>query len=388
MASDDEPDSMMDIARSECAFLTQPHATIIDIDKRGDLILLVGKRRCEIKANGDHKHTEAMAFRVCSRALARSSPVMEAMLFGSFREAAQKTINLPEDDPEAVQSLLYLAHGDVEKIFGLTDREASRPACPQAKFVDYVYALAVVANKYLMTQKLRPFMSTWCQLLITWEEVESHSSSPETYERLEKLMWIAHEFGHLELYQTVFMHLTWYLEHGHVLFCHVLEPDGATDHIRLGRMKDINGALIPARNAIHALIADVDPTGLYLCNQPAQEDRLRCQSHTLGHMIRKLNEASLWPLPDAEDIAQTAQTFVVDFQQQLWSNYTPLHENCTIERAVIAQIENAADTSRRYHSIPSKPVLRCMLATAKRFNAFEYHRMYLDANVKEKEVYD
>jgi hypothetical protein len=160
------------------------------------------------------------------------------------------------------------------------------------------------------------------------------------------------------------------------------------DHIRLGRMKDINGALMPARNAIHALIADVDPTGLYLCKQPAQEDRLKCQSHTLGHMIRNLNEASLWPLPDAEDIVQTAQTFVLDFQRELWSNYTPLHENCTIERAVIAQTENAMERSRTHDSIPSEPVLRSMLATAKKFNAFEYHRMYLDANVNSNEVYD
>jgi hypothetical protein len=229
MASDDEPDSMMDVARSQCTFLTQCHPTIIDIDKRGDLVLLVGMHRCEIKANGEHKHTEAMAFRVCSRTLARSSPVMEAMLFGTFCEAAQATINLPEDDPKATQSLLHLVHGKAEKIFALSDRETKKSVfdCRKATFVDHVYALAVVANKYLMTQKLRPFISTWCKLLMLWEEEGAHSSSPKTYERLEKLMWIACEFGHLELYQTVFVHLTWYLEHGHVLFRHVLEPDGA-----------------------------------------------------------------------------------------------------------------------------------------------------------------
>ncbi|ETS76474.1 hypothetical protein PFICI_11861 [Pestalotiopsis fici W106-1] len=377
MASNDELDMSMEVEPSRCAFLYQPSVATIDIDKRGDLILLVGKHKCKIKANGDHQHTEAMAFRVCSRSLARSSPVMEAMLFGNFREATQTTIELTEDDPKAMQMLLHRAHGSLKEIYADIDKER-REDCPEGKFVDDVYSLVVLANKYLMTQHFRPFMAQWCNLLMSWEAEEESRDTSIFYERLEKSMWIASEFGHLELYQTMFRYLTWHLEPNHHLFRHVLEPDGVADHIRLGRLNDINSILTPTRNAINALMNDADPTGLYLCNQPVREDRLNCQAHTLGHMIRNLTVNFLWPLPNAEDITETAQELVVDFQNTLWQDHTSLHENCTTKTAIGTQTDNTLERSGEYDSIPLA-ILQSMYSTAEGLNAFEFESMFSNA---------
>ncbi|KAF7530140.1 hypothetical protein G7054_g9667 [Neopestalotiopsis clavispora] len=80
---------------NSCPFLSHI-PTIIDIDVRGDRVLFVGTNHCFSAEDGSHEHEEAKSFRVCSRALARSYPVMRAMFFGNFSEATQETIHLPD----------------------------------------------------------------------------------------------------------------------------------------------------------------------------------------------------------------------------------------------------------------------------------------------------
>jgi hypothetical protein len=74
------------------------------LDPRGDLTLLVGQEG-------------KVGFLVCSRALARSSPYWENMLYGPFEEGKDQqrdgtrwTVDLPEDNPDALRVCLRAVH--------------------------------------------------------------------------------------------------------------------------------------------------------------------------------------------------------------------------------------------------------------------------------------
>ncbi len=109
-------------------------------DERGDLTLIVG--------------ADQVTFKVCSRALARSSPVWEALLYGPFAEGrAQQSvsdweISLPEDRPEALRILLTVAHRGVDDL----PHEIAHPN---------LLRLAIAADKYDMTGSLKPFWNKW-----------------------------------------------------------------------------------------------------------------------------------------------------------------------------------------------------------------------------------
>ncbi|KAK3309439.1 uncharacterized protein B0T15DRAFT_545201 [Chaetomium strumarium] len=98
-------------------------------DPRGDLELVIGP--------------EKTVFQVCSRALARSSPVWDVMLYGSFAE---------EDSVEGLRLALHAAHGNLTEI---------PPVLPQAT----LYAAVTVADKYDMVECLTPWWRGWIDAL-------------------------------------------------------------------------------------------------------------------------------------------------------------------------------------------------------------------------------
>ncbi len=83
------------------------------LDSEGDLSLLVG---------AELPGAEPLHFQVCSAALRRASPVWKAMLSGPWAEAAAAqdaddwTIDLPEDNPEALETLLSILHGSFDSV--------------------------------------------------------------------------------------------------------------------------------------------------------------------------------------------------------------------------------------------------------------------------------
>lgn len=385
MEPDDASDVEMEtvILPSRCAFLTQPHTAIVEIDKQGDIILLVGEHRCEVKANGDHVHTKAVGFRVCSSTLARASPVLKAMLFGKFWEATQTTIKLPEDDPKAMKMLLYLIHGDTARLYRFTNTRR-KLACCDGESVDRIYQIVALADKYVMTRHLRPFAPTWCDTLIAWDDgMRLGDGTPVYYQRLEKCLAVASQFGHLELFETVYRPSVWVMQRDQDLFRHVLEPDGVAgkvlcfpfhhlrvkltafvpDHLRSGRICILDEYLIPVRNMINALKTGMDPTGLYLCKQEDLHARRECQAYTLEVMIQRMKSESIWPLPYAEDIVETPQNFGVRIEKSIWGVFTPLHNECNIQTEVVSQCEAGPHVGR--HSTPSKEVLLAMLHRAR-----------------------
>ncbi len=111
-----------------------------EFDPRGDLRLVVG--------------ADQVVFQVCSRALARSSPVWETLLYGPFSEgkAQQKEdtweIPLPEERPEELRILVSVVHGRFDNL-------------PQAIACSELLKITVLADKYDMVHYLKPFWTGW-----------------------------------------------------------------------------------------------------------------------------------------------------------------------------------------------------------------------------------
>lgn len=200
-----------------CEFLGHS-PTYIELDKRGDVWLFVGRNKCSIAADGSHEHKPAMRFRVCSRALARASQVWEALIFGESSETKQLAISLPDDDPFALQLLLYILHGNLTPVYDLAAKEASNEPTPT--FVDQVYEIVSLAHKYRMTQHLRPWASIWTELLC-------NKKVSYGFERLEKTLFIAHEFGSIRLYGLVSADLVWFQKGRQKLFSQSRDPNNA-----------------------------------------------------------------------------------------------------------------------------------------------------------------
>lgn len=213
----EETDNTAQHEAEPCEFLDHV-PSIIELDKRGDRELVVGTNKCSIDSDGIHEHKSVMRFRVCSKALARSSPVLEAMLFGQFTEANQEVVKLPDDDPWAMQLLLHISHGNSTPVYKVAQKQSTSQ--PNPAIVDEIYAIVSLADKYLMTQHLRPWVFIWTNLLLK----RAISSG---FERLEKSLFVASVFGHIRLYQWVAADLVWFQQHPQRLFSNSIAPDGA-----------------------------------------------------------------------------------------------------------------------------------------------------------------
>lgn len=113
-------------------------STITDIDPDGDLTLVVGS---------DSKKT---SFLVCSKSLSRSSPFWKTLLYGPFAERTEGrrwTVELPGDDPNAMEIILRLVHGSCHKI-------------PKVN-INLAFEVTVLTNKYEMTHCLWPCAKQW-----------------------------------------------------------------------------------------------------------------------------------------------------------------------------------------------------------------------------------
>ncbi|KAK2729033.1 nuclear pore protein-like protein [Colletotrichum kahawae] len=142
-------------------------------DSDGDLILLVGPKMTR--------------FRVCSKTLARSSPVFKRMLYGNFAESKPSVgtnwvVRLPEDVARAMAIFLSIIHGK----FHVT---------PETLSVRDLYDLLTLTEKYDATALLRPFAHRWI------DAVGSQMDDPY-------LLCVAWELGHIELFEKLMVVIT------------------------------------------------------------------------------------------------------------------------------------------------------------------------------------
>ncbi|KAI8236744.1 hypothetical protein K4K55_003738 [Colletotrichum sp. SAR 10_96] len=151
------------------------HNPLVAIDKSGDLNLCVG---------ADHTD-EPTTFVVCSKTLARSSPVLKAMLYGRFAESNRPkeshddwVVDLPDDEPEAFAVFLNIIHSNFHEI-------------PRKPNVCSVYNLLVVLYKYDCIALVQPWASSWLRLIKDTSNVAL-------------LLCITLELGAADLFRTTF----------------------------------------------------------------------------------------------------------------------------------------------------------------------------------------
>ena len=152
-----------------------PDPPTIYLDSDGDL---------RLRVTAKEGHTQD--FVVCSRALMRMSPVFKAMLSGGFEESrpteGEWTVTLPDDDCDALLTLLNIIHGS----FGMV---------PDKPCLEELYRILCVANKYNMTEAVRPWAGNWAKL--------AEAQRDKIGGNLLMLTFVAWELGHQELYAKI-----------------------------------------------------------------------------------------------------------------------------------------------------------------------------------------
>ncbi|GKT51942.1 uncharacterized protein ColSpa_12123 [Colletotrichum spaethianum] len=156
---------------------TEPKALIV-LDEYGDLSLYVGANHVD----------QPSAYLVCSKALARSSPVMKKILFSGFKELrpteggqGEWMIHLPDDQPAPMQLMLEIMHGDFGRV-------------PETMALSDLHNCVVVMDKYDSISLTRPWIQAW---------LRSAKASGDH----AKLLSVAWALGDMELYRTSSTHL-------------------------------------------------------------------------------------------------------------------------------------------------------------------------------------
>ncbi|KXJ89946.1 hypothetical protein Micbo1qcDRAFT_177123 [Microdochium bolleyi] len=167
------------------------HIESFAVDARGDLWVHV------LGADSDGNSTPTR-FRVCSRTLARSSPVFDKMLFGGFAEAQRHPgdewkIVLPEDSAPSMRRLFRLMHN--------TFRYLHRGRFDCLSVLGPLYDLTVAADKYDCMELIHPWARSWlgdvCAYMSTLQRLILDLPAKSTGERaqLEKLVLPPNLFG-------------------------------------------------------------------------------------------------------------------------------------------------------------------------------------------------
>lgn len=162
--------------------------TRIVIDPDGDLCLVVGDE-------------DATAFVVCSKTVARASPVWKRLLFGLFSESLQPskdsgeewTVRLPVDNPRSMRLVLNIIHSQFEEV----------PT--SVTFFDYgetgyitfeeLFQLTVLTDKYDLTRMLRPWASYWLRDIDERGPLAVEYGGEYGAADMDCLCWVAWELG-------------------------------------------------------------------------------------------------------------------------------------------------------------------------------------------------
>ncbi|KAL6922386.1 hypothetical protein FSST1_006412 [Fusarium sambucinum] len=172
----------------------------MEFDKHGDIKLCVGK-------------TNSATFKACSRALARTSPVFDRMLYGGFIESKKPdngewVVSLPEDKATAMALFLHISHGQFDRI-------------PRTLSIDDLYDLTVLSNYYDGTRMLEPWMGRWMHSI--------EDNAKQSNETMTKYLWITFEFGFKDSFARMARHM-------------IMESDGSED-ANLQMVPDIVGKI-------------------------------------------------------------------------------------------------------------------------------------------------
>jgi len=255
----------------------------IIVDPRGDLTLRIGL--------SDTGSGPAQFFQVCSRTLARVSPVLERMLYGSFAESNTQsqtdwTIDLPEIKSTAFALLAYICHGHFDKI-------------PKTLWTDELFDLVVLTHYYDCTPVLAPWAERWLASI--------HEPASFRELKMYKVLFICQELGDKKTFEVTARRLV--LESREQLERDELHEQlgGHMDHI-VDRIDVIRDNTIDSMLGLFRELSDilvvVDERPRW-CRYASYMGPHRCESMILGSVVFCLTRAGLWPLPGSRDVGES-----------------------------------------------------------------------------------
>lgn len=149
----------------------QPQIKTIILHTPSDLTLNVGDPSQKVY----HIHVNAQTMRMMS-------PVWSTMLDPAkgWKESSSNTLDLDDDDPDALLVLLQIAHLKFKDIKRVTH-------------VDELFQLAILCDKYDVTALIGPFLKAWIDGMQTTCPTES----------LDKWLFIAWVFGMIKIYKAI-----------------------------------------------------------------------------------------------------------------------------------------------------------------------------------------
>ncbi|KAK7963988.1 hypothetical protein PG996_008324 [Apiospora saccharicola] len=329
----------------------EPALKVMDAD--GDLLLKVGTTKCTTSpafSGGPHLHDVVFTFQVCSRTLARSSPVWKAMLFGGFAESKPKEgdwiVSLPDDSPEAMSTLLGIIHAKFEGVPLLNHLITSHD----------LFNLTVLTDKYDLTHILRPWARTWLDCV--WD------SGMCGFKHHLELLWITWELGDQERFTSTASYLAQNMKNKTALEC-ALTPPEVTETILELHYAAIDSLVRPFEGLMHCLSCET--TGFSFFGQNAHPCRVgshhqmnqtgmdsksdQCNLITLGYFTRSFRKTGLHQGPPSP---HSVSKIAADLQD-IVSNVPHLegHKNCcSIKHAaakVAAVAEEVAFTPTKLH---------------------------------------
>ncbi|KAI0477162.1 hypothetical protein GGR56DRAFT_691472 [Xylariaceae sp. FL0804] len=191
--------------------------------------------RIVVQSNGTQK-----IYEVCSGPFAAASRVWRSMLYGEVRNTDDVVLVL-DGDARAIDYLLSIVHYRFN-------------AVPTGMPIDWLYHMALATSQYECTHLVSPWVNRWL------EPYDHFDTDQDCYLECHKLVWIAWEFGKLDM----FKHMTDAL----VVSCKV-NAAGDLENVRGQVLKDMTlpvgllDFIVSTRSAtITAILGAVQTTGI------------------------------------------------------------------------------------------------------------------------------
>lgn len=316
-------------------------------DKNGDLTIIVGE--------GDGKRE----FLVCSRSLARASPVFQKMLFGCFREARSLqdpldawVVPLPEDSADAAELVLSIVHGHFHEV-------------PYSLPATHLHSVLVFTDKYDMIQTIGPWIDKWIPHLETDGTLYSlegsnlaiHAGIAWQLGDDYTLNWMIGRIAQVSKFNEQ-MQLCWLRGQSWEPIEQTYMPLGPPDLIAMverGREKLITDMV----NEIKELVSRLRPSDMAKEIKEARSQlsplRMTCDAITLGFLLSGSGEADLgqfiWGSPEstctltALDLFKILEELEANAKGQLSGGRGPIRELCGKLHRLLSQEEQPSSLS-------------------------------------------
>ncbi|KAI1310162.1 hypothetical protein F5Y03DRAFT_403751 [Xylaria venustula] len=283
---EDTTETHLDELSESCQSFESTHVYSC-LDPKGDLRLNVGT-------------VDAKSFTVCSKSLARASPFWDKLLYGVFKEGKDQnsqdgnlewTIDLPDDDPKAMEVLLNIAHGRFDAV----------PKYKKNVAIADVYDISVITDKYHMTYMIRPWAKDWAR-----SALYSTKFRPKLWQwtNVHRRLWISWELGDRAAFEKNAKRLLWESsEQCDLRDDSVLEPPEIYGIIERTRLDTIKALLAPFREIIEGLRSNQTT----LCQEDQEDESIAksCIYSMLDKSTASLRRNRLWPIPQPEEVSDS-----------------------------------------------------------------------------------